>query len=135
MIQWYKAEFFLVQYWSNHGVQFGQKSGPDWYYAIILNILQSIFHSNWIWFKVMFDEPNEVSVKDLVRNIWNNGIILVRSTFLARLDTTTGPVVYWKELSFIPLYHFYRFDLKNALYMKYIVIIHSGPPICPGTGL
>ena len=75
MIQWYKAEFFLVQYWSNHGVQFGQKSGPDWYYAIILNILQSIFHSNWIWFKVMFDEPNEVSVKDLVQNIWNNGKI------------------------------------------------------------
>ena len=50
MIQRYKAEFFSLQYWSNHGVQPDQKSGPDCYYAIISNILQKIFHRNFIWF-------------------------------------------------------------------------------------
>ena len=43
MIQRYKAEFFSLQYWSNHGAQPDQKSGPDCYYAIISNILQKSF--------------------------------------------------------------------------------------------
>ena len=83
----------------------------------------------WIRFIVIFDESNEVTVEDLLRNIWNNGIIPVRPTYLARLDTMIEPGLYWKELSFIPLYHFYRFVQKNALYIKYIDKLQSGPPL------
>ena len=50
MIQKYEAEFFSIQYWSNDAAQPGQKSGPDWFYAIISNILQQIFHRNFIRF-------------------------------------------------------------------------------------
>ena len=92
-------------------------------------------HCRVIRFKVMFDEPNEVSVEDLLRNIRNNDIISVRSTFLAKLDTMIGPVVYYKQHSFISVRYFYRFLQKNALYMKYIAKIHSGPLFCPGIGL
>ena len=53
-----KAEFFSIHYWSNGGVQPGQKSGPDWYYAIISNISQQIFHRNFIWFNKHYFEPN-----------------------------------------------------------------------------
>ena len=74
-------------------------------------------------------------MEDLLQNIWNNSIIPVRPTFLARLDTMIGPVQYWKELSFIPLYHFYRFDkIKSLIYRLYREITLRptfGPLYCP----
>ena len=60
MIQRYKAEFFSIQSWSNHGVQPGQIGGPDWYNAIISNISQQIFHSNFIWFIKYYYESNSL---------------------------------------------------------------------------
>ena len=38
IIQKYEAEFFSIQYWPNDATQPGQKSGPDWFYAVISNI-------------------------------------------------------------------------------------------------
>ena len=49
-----------MQYWSNHGVQPGQQSGPDWYYAIISNILDQIFDTNFIWFLKYYFESNSL---------------------------------------------------------------------------
>ena len=46
IMQRYKAELFSIHYWSNHGVQPGQKSGPDWYFVIISIISPQIFHEN-----------------------------------------------------------------------------------------
>ena len=40
-----------------------------------------------------------------------------------------GPELYRKELSSIPLYHFYRFVQKIAIYIKYIDKLQSGPPL------
>ena len=60
IMQRYKAELFSIHYWSNHGVQPGQQSGPDWYYAIISNILDQIFDTNFIWFLKYYFESNSL---------------------------------------------------------------------------
>ena len=60
IIQRYKTEYFSIHYRSNHGVQPGQKSGPDWYFVIISNISPQIFHRNFIWFIKYYFGPNSL---------------------------------------------------------------------------
>ena len=60
IIQRYKYEYFSIHYRSNHGVQPGQKSGPDWYFVIISNISPQIFDRNFNWFIKYYFGPNSL---------------------------------------------------------------------------
>ena len=67
--QRYKAVLSIVHYWSNHCVQPGQKSRSDWYYVIISNISQQVFHRNFIWFIKHHFDPKSL-LTDHYRSIY-----------------------------------------------------------------